>query len=272
MARNGRTRCNSAAPLAFLANGILQDRVDAELADGDLLRAKYRRFEGGVDAGVQLANYGELRIGPAWGRTKIYELNGLSLTDDQRRINQAGARVRLTLDQFDNVDFPRSGFLGGLELYSSREELGADLNYNRLSVGWNHAFSFGENAILGGFQFGGKIGEDLPFYENLAVGGFLNLSGFPFEGLADQYGGVGRLVFYRRVLHIGRGALSAIYLGGSAETGGVWRHFDEIDAEGLIFAGSIFVGADTLFGPLYLAYGQSEEGRNAFYFYLGRNF
>lgn len=251
---------------------FLQDRAEAELADGNLIRAKYRTFEGGIDAGAQLANIGELRIGPVWGRTKIYEVRGLSLTPEQARITQGGGRVRLTLDQIDNVDFPRSGFIGALELYSSREELGADLNYNRLSGGWNHAFSFGENTLVAGFNFGGKIGQDLPFYENFTVGGFLNLSGFPFEGLADQYGGVGRLIYYRRVLHFGRGVVDAIYLGGSAETGGVWRRFDEIDASGLIFAGSLFVGADTLFGPLYLAYGQAEAGKNAFYFYLGRNF
>jgi len=31
-----------------------------------------------------------------------------------------------------------------------------------------------------------------------------------------------------------------------------------------------FVGVDTLFGPLYLAYGQAQRGNHAFYFYLGR--
>jgi NTE family protein len=37
-------------------------------------------------------------------------------------------------------------------------------------------------------------------------------------------------------------------------------------------AGSLFVGADTRFGPLYLAYGRTEHGDDAWYFYLGRRF
>lgn len=251
---------------------FLQDRSEAELADGTLIRGKFRRFSGGVDAGAQLGNVGELRLGPLWGSTKIYELRGLSLPSDQRRIKHAGAHARLTLDQIDNVNFPRNGFLGGLELFSSREELGADLNYNRLSGSWFHAFSFGENTVLGGLTAGAKLGPDLPFYENFAVGGFLNLSGFPFEGLADQYGGVARLIYYRRVFRMSSKLLDGIYLGGSAETGGVWHNIRDVDSRDLIFAGSVFVGADTLVGPLYLAYGHAESGHQAFYFYLGRGF
>jgi NTE family protein len=251
---------------------FLQDRAESELANGDLVRAKFRRFDGGVDAGVQLGNYGELRVGPLWGHTRIYELRGLSVPGGLRRITQAGGHVRLTLDQIDNVDFPRSGYLGGLELFSSREELGADLNYNRLAGSWFQAFSFGENTLLGGISFGAKLGPDLPFYETFAVGGFLNLSGFPFESLADQYATVGRLVYYRRVLRFNTRVIDAVYVGGSAETGGVWHRFDDINARDLIFAGSIFVGVETSVGPLYLAYGRAEGGNQAFYFYLGRWF
>ena len=113
---------------------------------------------------------------------------------------------------------------------------------------------------------------DLPFYENFRLSGFLNLSGYPFEGLADQYSGLARLLFYRRVLRFNQRFVEGIYVGGSAETGGVWHKFNEIDAKDLIFAGSVFVGADTLFGPLYFAFGQAEGGNHAFYFYLGRGF
>lgn len=251
---------------------FLQDRVDAQFAGGTLVRAKYRQFEGGLDGGWQLGNIGQLRLGPVWGRTKIYELDGLSLPDNARRITHAAGRVRLTIDQFDNVDFPRSGYLGGLEFFSSLEELGADLNYNRLAGTWNHSFSFGENTLTPGFTFGAKIGQDLPFYEGFSLGGFLNLSGYPFQGLEDQYAGLGRLIFYRRVMRLDKWVVDAIYLGGSAEAGGVWHDSSDISTRDLIFAGSVFVGAATLFGPFYLAYGHAEGGNQAFYFYLGRGF
>ena len=251
---------------------FLQDRVDALSAHGTPIRAKYRQFQGGLDGGFQLWNLGELRIGPVWGRTKIYELQGLSIPDDARRITHAGGHIRLAIDQFDNVDFPRSGYLGGLELYSSMTDLGADLNYNQLAGGWHHAFSFGENTLLGGLNMGVKLGPDLPFYESFSLGGFLNLSGYPFEGLSDQYAGIGRLIYYRRLMRLDKWVVNAIYLGASAEAGGVWHEANDIKARDLIFAGSIFIGAATIFGPLYLAYGHAEGGNQAFYFYLGRGF
>ena len=37
-------------------------------------------------------------------------------------------------------------------------------------------------------------------------------------------------------------------------------------------AGSLFLGADTPVGPLYLGYGQTEGGNNSLFFFLGRPF
>jgi NTE family protein len=262
------SRTYFAAPYAE----YLQDRVDGDLADGTLVQAKYRTYSGGLDAGAQLGTLGELRIGPIWGVTKVYELHGITLPEGQTRFTQAGAHARLIIDQFDNVYFPRSGYFGGLELYTSREAFGADLDYNKLTGYWTHAFSFGENSLLPGFQFGTKFGPDLPFYEYFSLGGLFNLSGFPFQGLSDQYSGLARLIYDRRIFHFYQSAVDGIYVGGSAETGGVWHRFDSIGLDGLILAGSVFVGADTFFGPLYFAYGMAEGGNRAFYFYLGRGF
>jgi NTE family protein len=40
---------------------------------------------------------------------------------------------------------------------------------------------------------------------------------------------------------------------------------------GVIYAGSAFIGADTPIGPMWLAYGHSTEG-GAIYFVIGRLF
>lgn len=249
-----------------------QSRIDSNGADGTLFRAKLRRVEVGADAGLQLSNHGELRIGPAWARTDAYELIGLTLPDGITRVNGAGVRMRLVFDQFDNVDFPRSGHYGGLEIFSSRTELGANENYNRASASWTEAFSFGKNTVVAGLDLNGKIGPDLPFHENFSLGGFLNLSGYPFDGLNDQYSGIAKAIYYRKIGGSGSRLLGAIYAGGSLETGGVWHRASEIGSRGLVGAGSAFVGADTLFGPLYLAYGHASGGNHALYFYLGRGF
>lgn len=251
---------------------FLQDRVETISGDTGLVRGKYRLADGGFDVGTQLSNYGELRVGPIWGWAEIYDLRGTPLPDNPGDFSMGGGHVRFALDQLDNVDFPRKGYVAVVDFSTSREELGASLDYNRITLGWHHALSFGENTFVPGVTFGAKLGPDLPFYELFDVGGFLNLSGYPFQGLSDQYAGVARMVYYRRLWRFNKGFLDAIYLGGSVETGGAWHRIEDVDSENLIFAGSAFVGADTLFGPLYLAYGQAEGGNHAFYFYLGRGF
>jgi NTE family protein len=37
-----------------------------------------------------------------------------------------------------------------------------------------------------------------------------------------------------------------------------------------IAAGSVFLGLDTLIGPVYLAYGRAERNRENFYLFLGK--
>jgi NTE family protein len=54
------------------------------------------------------------------------------------------------------------------------------------------------------------------------------------------------------------------------EIGNVWQARDEISLDNSIGSGSIWVGADTVVGPVYLGYGRAEGGVNSVYFYLGR--
>jgi NTE family protein len=60
------------------------------------------------------------------------------------------------------------------------------------------------------------------------------------------------------------------YVGGSAEIGNVWRNRDAISLADTYKAGSVFVAADTLFGPLYFAWGHASGGESSFYLLLGR--
>jgi NTE family protein len=63
-----------------------------------------------------------------------------------------------------------------------------------------------------------------------------------------------------------------VYAGASLEAGNVWDDLDNADVEDLLIAGSVFLGADTPLGPLYLAVGRGEGGRDSLYFFLGRTF
>ena len=60
-----------------------------------------------------------------------------------------------------------------------------------------------------------------------------------------------------------------MYVGASLEAGNVWQSRDDIGFDSMLINGSVFLGLDTLFGPVYLAGGFAEGGRSNFYLFVG---
>ena len=172
-------------------------------------------------------------------------------------------------DMVDGVAFPRHGSFGALRFFLARDNVGSDLEYDKSEVSWLTAGSFGEHTLLGGFSYGSSGSSTLPIFDQFTMGGFLNLSGLQPNELRGQYRGQLTLIYYRQIKRSLLG--NALYVGGSLEAGNVWQQRDDIFDDN-IGAGSLFLGADTTFGPLYLAYGIAEGGRDTFYLFLGQGF
>ena len=60
------------------------------------------------------------------------------------------------------------------------------------------------------------------------------------------------------------------YVGATAELGGVWQDRDDISFDNSLFASSLFLGVDTVIGPVFLGYGHAEGGNNGIYLFLGK--
>jgi NTE family protein len=58
----------------------------------------------------------------------------------------------------------------------------------------------------------------------------------------------------------------------SLETGNAWSRRSDMGFGSALTHGSVFVGLDTLLGPVYLGTGFGEGGENTFYLFLGRTF
>ena len=84
--------------------------------------------------------------------------------------------------------------------------------------------------------------------------------------------GGGGAIFYRQLRSNPlRGLLNAaLYVGGSLEVGNAWQNSSDVSFKNSLFAGSLFVGADTFIGPVYFAGGPAEGGHSALYLYVGK--
>ncbi len=178
--------------------------------------------------------------------------------------------------QFDTIDrlaIPRFGSSFALSWGGSRKGFGADQSVDVVSLFLLKPQTWGKNTLLHWWNLGGVVNEgDIPV-EVFSLGGFFNLSGYASNELRGQHLALGRVLYYR---HLNDGVASLldtpVYLGASIEGGNVWQESSEISFDNILTAGSLFLVIDTVIGPLYLAYGSAEGGRDAAYLFLGQTF
>jgi len=124
-----------------------------------------------------------------------------------------------------------------------------------------------------GIRFSGDYASwgDANAFDSLApLGGFTNLSGYHERELLGSNAALFRGVYYRRLGDSGQLFSVPAFVGGSLETGNVYETRDAlISLENLIWSGSIFVGLDSPFGPIFLGYGRASTGDSSLYLNFG---
>ncbi len=237
--------------------------------DGENI-AQYRvdRFAGKLFMGYSMGPLGEVRAGYERSRIDSTLKVGLPLHPDLRS-GRAGLSTSIVLDQLDSVSQPRDGWYANASYFSAARSLGSDDTYQSLSVLGLAARSFGENTLTISAQYRGPVKGRLPYYDASVLGGLLKLSGLAPGELTGEASLLGRAVYHRRLAQLPSLLGSGIYAGGSLEAGNVWANSSDVSVSDLIFAGSLFVSADTVLGPLYFAAGRAEGGKTRLYLSLG---
>ncbi len=245
---------------------------EQRVARYDVLRERL-----GVDFGTTLGGT-ELRIGPYLGQTEV-TLDTGSPQLPEGHINDTGLRVQLRYDTLDSVAVPRSGTRVFVEARNPLEALGADVQYTRSFLSADTAYSFGPNTLALRLKGGSSFGDQMPYYDQYGLGGFLNLSGYAYEQFRGNDMAFAGLAYYRQIAAlpppIGRG----LYLGASLEAGwlseGVVRNPTTgqdvvLSPEKTGLGASVFFGSDTWIGPAFLGLGVSGSGETAIYVVIGR--
>lgn len=223
----------------------------------------------GLDVGAEIGNVGEVRVGVYRGtseaRVKVGDPGFPDLDTDT-----GGVRGQLLIDSLDNAQFPRSGTQASLQVQLSRTGLGASRRYDTASFDIDTAWSRGKSTLVAGLHVGSSLTSESALQDHYVLGGFLRLSGLERGALTGPYAGLARLVYYRRIGDPTQGLFDLpVYLGASLEAGNAWAASDDIAADTLLINGSLFVGLDSYFGPIYLGAGLGEGGRTNFYLFVG---
>jgi len=211
------------------------------------------------------------------GRFRLPAVLAQQLPYDRLPYLRRGSHWQFSYDTLDSRSFPSRG----LRVEASWQQLNDDY----LSVR-NQSETYGLQAqaarqwqshiLRGRLRFDRVDGPaDLVELDQFSLGGLLNLSGYPknflfgseiqFASLVYQYQWPGaRFSLFK----------APLYLGTSLERGLVrqsrFSAIRDVQADDWIWAGSVFAGWDSPFGPLYLGYGQaaSEATEQPYRFYL----
>lgn len=266
-------------PLSLASRYFVAPRFDFEehsvyqLADENrLAEYRVRSYEGGLDFGRELSNWGEMRVGLRRGSGHSHVLIGdPALPRDE--FNRGGLFARFSYDKLDSIFFPRRGQQFEMEWRGERKNFGADQNYDSFAMNWLMARSIDRHTFIFWLE-GGTTVDALSTPENFFnLGGFFNLSGLAPGSVSGPHYGIGRLIYYRKIGRGGSGVLDLpAYAGFSLEAGNAWLDRDAVSTHDLHKDASLFFGVDTPLGPVYLATGVDEGGDKAFYLFLGRTF
>jgi NTE family protein len=223
----------------------------------------------GFQGGISFGPYGQLTAGIRrdWYNFKE-NISAFPVPDTT--VNQTAFISNLNLDQLDAVAFPRSGWVANAQFISAGSALGGDNSFNRFSAGGGWATSKGDWTLLLTASGVTKIGNNsLPFVEAGFLGGFLNLSGTQPLQFWGNHAAIGRVMVYNRLMKLPSLVGTGVYVGCSFETGNAWLTSSDVRWDNLRYAGSLYLGAETLLGPLYVGWGRANGGFHSFYFALG---
>ncbi|WP_170174927.1 patatin-like phospholipase family protein [Undibacterium parvum] len=227
----------------------------------------------GLLVGSQFSQYAEIRAGVQVGSVRqTKDIGPPDLVLSENRVKEGAFTARLLFDQLDSVVFPRSGVYSRLQLYNTNAVLKSDQRYTKWDLDANAAYSFGSHTFNVGGRAAGTLGSgELPAYNQISMGGFLNQSGYANGQFLVDSLSFARVMYYHRLW---KGSiLEGAYGGGSLEIGRYGKPLVAGNPQNQILrSGSIFVGTDTPIGAAYLSYGHALDGSSSLYFFLGKPF
>ncbi|MEW8325188.1 MAG: BamA/TamA family outer membrane protein, partial [Candidatus Thiodiazotropha taylori] len=160
------------------------------------LNVNYSNFL--LAGGRQFGNWGQLEIGAYAGTGDVSPYIG-DLSTSSEDINFGTWVVTFTYDQLDSINFPRDGLMANISWSASRDELGAEDEYDTFNINGLWASTWNKNTLMLWAGAAGVTNTDEPVNNGFSIGGLFNLSGYHESELAGRYAGLIRFIYLREL-------------------------------------------------------------------------
>ena len=255
------------APSIELFNRVLPVFVDGR----KLSENKEKGGLVGLDAGYEVGMWGELRAGWRRGRRSSEVTAGPELYPE-RLIEDGWVHGTATIDRLDSPFFPRRGYAARLRAELHSPTFGADQRYFFTELDGDAATSFGPNVWRMRALLAGSPDRDLPEVGRTLLGGPFRLSGYRYGELAADQVALVSAAYYRQITRLPDTLGRGVYAGATAEWAELRNYGSSLTPDpGRHRAYSLFLGADTAIGPIYVGASYSPEvGDVRYYLQLGQ--
>ena len=250
-------RVRSRAPIFQDGNRIASYTVDENLVQ--------------LDGGIEYGRWGEVRLGVYRSRVHAEVDTGppaLPTLD----VGGGGVAFDVGFDNLDRPAIPRHGSQARVHSIFSRTSLGAEESYDRVELVASHFRGRGRHTGFAVLQYGTSLGSELPAYDSFVLGGLFSLGGYSEGELRGQVLAGLSTGYHFRLSNLPSGLGQGVYLGAELDAANVWDNTSEVSVSDLLYGVTVLVGADTLVGPVFLAYGWAEGGHDRLYLTVGRSF
>lgn len=236
--------------------------------------AIFRRdtLRAGIDLGQPWGEIGELRLG--WIQQSLSTVPQIVSSSHagptgRARWSETGVRARVVFDQLDAASFPRDGYRAEAELgWGARSgDLRGRFSRIETQAQWVHSAGLHTLSLYGALQMAdSRQVLSVPRYR---LGGFHQLSGYHAGQLTGNDVLLLRANWYRR-LNATPTLTRGFFVGASVEAGNAWAQHSDIRLAGLRTGMSVYLGADTGIGPLYLGLTHAPRGSTGVVLFIGR--
>ncbi|WP_084618562.1 patatin-like phospholipase family protein [Cellvibrio sp. OA-2007] len=213
--------------------------------------------------GTNLGVYGQSSIG--WREYRIKgtaDISAVTLPDVDERYG--GVEFSLNLDRRNRIYFPSHGWRSEITFFDAHHE-----GYKKLSVDVGQAYKLNDFVFAVRGLYVASLEDELPFYDAVMLGGFLNLSGYASNQIIGDDAFYSHLRAERIIGRMPLGLNGDLRMGFALEAAKLQTIYTMTQTDRWLDSGVLYLGGETPLGPLYLGYGFTFSGDYNLYFKLG---
>ena len=211
--------------------------------------------------GLNLGRHGVLKSGLLLRNQNASNSIG-SLLPADRSSNTRAWFALADLDRFNSPYFPTEGWRARLMQTQASD-------YGKLDGSFSQALGFGTYVLTGRVAFTKASKGQLPISDAAVLGGVNNISGLAFKQLLGSDMRYLGLRSEKIISQMPLGLRGDLRIGLSLEGGTMQQRYSETQVSGLVRSASVYLGGETVLGPIYLGLAKASGNAARIFLFIG---